>query len=110
MKREFMTFEGSIEVKNIPILLTVQFLTPGKVVNYDTTAISYSYVFELAQTDFLKVIKMSNIDTEYFFSITHSQSSGSDWEQLPCDRCIDDFKHNKNPIKRIDSKLNGKID
>lgn len=73
-EREFITNEGQKIIKEIPILLTTQFLTPGKVTNHDMIALTYSNVFLLSYEHFLSIIKESDIDTEYFFSIIHEHS------------------------------------
>lgn len=43
-EREFLTNEGEKIIKKLPILLTTQFLTPGKTTNYDMIALTYSNV------------------------------------------------------------------
>ena len=69
-----------------PILLNSEFLSPGKIVNYDMNAQTYSYVFQLNHEDFMAAIKSSQMDSEYFFSIIHSTFMIKFvWEQLPCE-------------------------
>lgn len=52
-KVETVTKEGEKVMEDLPILLTVEFLSPGKTVTYDMNAITYSYVSEIKHNDFL---------------------------------------------------------
>lgn len=99
VKRENLDENGKFVNVMSPILLNAQFLSPGKVLNYDITAVGYSYVLQLDQTDLMTTIKESEIDTEYYFKIAHSTlMKKSVFEQLRCKYCETGFVQQINKL------------
>jgi len=69
-------------------LLNTDFLSQNKKINYDIIAKKYSFVYNITFDDFFEVIKNSEIDSSYFFSIKHKHSVvQNEWEQLVCEYC-----------------------
>lgn len=71
-----------------PVLLNTDFLSQTKKINYDIIAQNYSFVYLISYADFYEVLKTSEIDASYFFSIRHKHSIvQNEWEQIICEYC-----------------------
>ena len=87
-EKEVLTPDGTFEDKMTPVLLNTDFLSQTKKINYDIIAQNYSFVYLISYSDFYEVIKVSEIDASYFFSIRHKHSIvQNEWEQIVCEYC-----------------------
>lgn len=54
--------------------MSTDFLSQTKKINYDIIAQNYSFVYDITYENFFAVIKESEIDSSYFFSIKHKHT------------------------------------
>jgi hypothetical protein len=84
----------------VPVLLNTDFLSRTTTINYDIIAQEYSFVFKIEESDFFTLIKTSDIDSSYFYSIIHKHSIIHDeWEQLECEYCSTKLQNPEETVK-----------